>query len=74
MKGKSFVYNDEMKDMTTKQQQGFLCYFLERMLDKTDNKQEVERAVEVLNESLYEYGFNLSMAYDSRDGSASIAG
>ena len=44
------------------------------MLNTTDDKQQVERAVNTLNESLYEYGFDLSMRYDHRDGSASVEG
>ena len=44
------------------------------MKETTDDKQEIERAVNTLNDSLYEYGFELSMSYDSRDGSASVVG
>lgn len=63
-----------MKNTPRKQQEDFLCYFLKRMLDAAEDKQEVERAVNALNDSLYEYGFDLSMIYDHRDGSASVSG
>ena len=63
-----------MKNTPRNQQDDFLCDFLRRMLKTTDDKQEVERAVNALNDSLYEYGFELSMSYDSRDGSASVVG
>jgi len=63
-----------MKDTPRKQQEDFLCDFLKSMLNTTENKQEVERAVNALNDSLYEYGFDLSMRYDHRDGSASVVG
>jgi len=63
-----------MKNTPRNQQEDFLCDFLKKMLDATDNKQEVERAINTLNDSLYEYGFDLSMVYDHRDGSASIVG
>lgn len=63
-----------MKDTPRNQQDEFLCDFLKRMLNSTDDKQEVQRAVDALNDSLYEYGFDLSMAYDPRDGSAFVVG
>lgn len=63
-----------MRDTPRNQQEDFLCDFLKRMLETTDDKQEIERAVNTLNNSLYEYGFDLSMRYDHRDGSASIEG
>lgn len=63
-----------MKNTPRKQQDDFLCDFLKRMLKTTDDKKEVERAVNALNDSLYEYGFDLSMCYDHRDGSASVEG
>ena len=63
-----------MKNTPRNQQDDFLCDFLQRMLNSTDDKQEVERAVNTLNASLYEYGFDLSMNYDHRDGSASVVG
>lgn len=63
-----------MKNTPRKKQEDFLCDFLKRMLDATEDEQEIERAVNALNDSLYEYGFDLSMCYDHRDGSASVAG
>lgn len=63
-----------MKDTPRNQQDEFLCDFLKRMLKSTDDKQEVQRAVDALNYSLYEYGFDLSMIYDHRDGSAFVVG
>ena len=63
-----------MKDTPRNQQDEFLCDFLKRMLKSTDDKREVQRAVNALNDSLYEHGFSLSMVYDHRDGSAFIAG
>jgi len=73
MTGYQFIFKT-MKNTPRNQQDEFLCDFLRRMLKTTDDKQEVERAVNALNDSLYEYGFELSMSYDSRDGSASIVG
>ncbi len=61
-----------MKDTPRNQQDEFLCNFLKRILEATDDKQEIERAVNALNDSLYEYGFDLSIKYDPRDGSASV--
>lgn len=63
-----------MKNTPRNQQDEFLCDFLKRMLKSTDDKQEVQRAVDALNDSLYEYGFDLSMTYDHRDGSAFVVG
>jgi len=63
-----------MKNTPRKEQDDFLCNFLKGMLEATDNKQEIEMAVNVLNQSLYEYGFDLGMRYDHRDGSAFVEG
>ena len=60
-------------DTQTKQRE-FLCDFLNRILDGTDDTQEVQRAVDALNDSLYEQGFELSIIYDHRDGSAFVVG
>ena len=63
-----------MKFTSRPEQEDFLCDFLKRMMEATEDNQEIERAVNTLNDSLYEYGFDLSMRYDHRDGSASIEG
>ena len=63
-----------IKDIPRNQQREFLCDFLNRILDGTDDTQEVQRAVDALNDSLYERGFELSIIYDYRDGSAFVVG
>ena len=63
-----------MKNTPRSEQEDFLCDFLKRIMEVTEDEQEIERAVDTLNDSLYEYGFDLCMIYDHRDGSASIVG
>lgn len=63
-----------MKNTPRNEQEDVLCDFLKGMIQETDEKKEIQRAVDVLNAVLYEHGFAMSMVYDHRDGSASVAG
>jgi hypothetical protein len=63
-----------MKNVPKEKMESFLRLFLSNMLKATEDKKEVERAVDALNEALYEYECDISLLYDSRDGYAEIVG
>ena len=63
-----------MIDATEKQQDALLTSFLSKMLEATENKEEVQRAVDALDATLHEFGFHRAMEYDHRDGSARLIG
>ena len=64
----------KMIDATEKEQDAILTGFLGQMLESTENKEEIQRAVDALDATLHEFGFHRAMEYDHRDGSARLIG
>ena len=61
-----------LEKTTRKQQKSLICEFLQNMLQATNDKEQIARSVNSLNEALYEYGASVKLKYCAKTGNATM--